>query len=54
MLESIDKTYTKVGDTVNQSADWVHYFYKNVNWKGSIYITRDYSGWYWEQIRKKS
>ena len=54
ILESMNKIYTKVGETVNQSTDWVHYFYKNVNWKGSIYITRDYSGCYWEHIRKES
>ena len=30
ILESMNKIYTKVGDTVNQSTDWVHYFYKNV------------------------
>ena len=36
ILERINKTYTKNGDRINESTDWIHYFYQSANkWKGS-------------------
>ena len=35
-LERMNKVYTKKGDRINESTDWVHYFYQpSNNWKGS-------------------
>ena len=35
ILEKMNKVYTKNGDRINESTDWVHYFYQpSNNWKG--------------------
>ena len=36
ILERMNKIYTKNGDRINQSTDWINYFYQPANkWKGS-------------------
>ena len=54
ILERVNKIYTKNGDRINESTDWVHYFYDPANgWNGSINL-QNYSTVYWEHIRELS
>ena len=50
ILERMNTIYTKNGHRINESTDWVHYFYQpSNNWKGS----QDLRNFPWE-IRKFS
>ena len=52
ILERMNKVYTKNGDRINESTDWLHYFYQpSNNWKGSQDL-RNFSASYWEDIRQ--
>ena len=51
ILDRMNKIYTKNGDSINESTDWIHYFYQPVNkWRGS----QSYPAIYWEHVRKLS
>ena len=54
ILERMNKIYTKNSDRINESTDWIHYFYQIANkWKGSQDL-RNYPTIYWEHIRELS
>ena len=54
ILERMNKVYTKNGDRINKSTDWVHYFYQPSNkWSGSQDL-RNFPASYWEDIRQLS
>ena len=54
ILERMNKIYTKNGDRINESTDWLHYFYEpSNNWKGSQDLP-NYPASYWEDIRQLS
>ena len=51
ILERMNKIYTKNGNRINESTDWIHYFYHPKNgWNGSQNITH-YRHYYWAHIR---
>ena len=50
----MNKIYTKNGDRINGSTDWIHYFYHPATkWNGSKNLTY-YQAFYWEHIRELS
>ena len=50
----MNQVYTKNSDRINESTDWVHYFYQPYNnWKGSQDL-QNFSTSYWEDIRQLS
>ena len=51
ILERINKVYTKNGDRINESTDWVHYFYQPSNNLKTKQV-RNYPASYWEDIRQ--
>ena len=54
IIERMNKIYTKIGDRINESTDWVHYFYDpKRKWSGSVYL-RQYPTSYWEDVRQLS
>ena len=53
ILERMNKVYTKNGDRINESTDWVHYFYQSSNLKTKQDL-RNYPASYWEDIRQLS
>ena len=54
ILEKMNKVYTKNGNRINKSTDWVHYFYQpSNNWKGSQDL-QNFPASYWEDIRQLS
>ena len=48
------KVYTKNGDSINESTDWVHYFYQPSNNLKTKEDLRNYPASYWEDIRQLS
>ena len=54
ILERINKVYTKNGHRINESTDWVHYFYQPSNNLKSKQDLRNYPASYWEDIRQLS
>ena len=54
ILERMNKIFTKNGNRINESTDWIHYFYDPANgWNGSQNL-QNYSAVYWEHVRKIS
>ena len=54
ILERMNKIFTKNGNRINESIDWIHYFYKPSNgWKGSQNLD-NCSGVYWSHIKNLS
>ena len=54
ILEKMNKIYTKNGNRINESTDWIHYFYHPKNgWDGSQNITH-YRHYYRTHIRSLS
>ena len=54
ILERMNKVYTKNGDRINESTDWVHYFYQpSNNWKGSQDL-RNFPASNWEELKQLS
>ena len=54
ILERMNKVYTKNGDRINESTDWVHYFYQPSNNLKTKQDLRNYPACYWEDIRQLS
>ena len=54
ILERMNKVYTKNGDRINESTDWVHYFYQPSNNLKTKQDLRNYPASYWEDIRQLS
>ena len=54
ILERMNKVYTKNGDRINESTDWVHYFYQPSNNSKTKQDLRNYPASYWEDIRQLS
>ena len=54
ILERMNKVYTKNGDRINESTDWVHYFYQPSNNLKIKQDLRNYPASYWEYIRQPS
>ena len=52
ILERMNKVYTKNGDRINESTDWVHYFYQPSNNLKTKQDLRNYPASYWEDIRQ--
>ena len=52
ILERMKKVYTKNGDRINESTDWVHYFYQPFNNLKTKQDLRNYPASYWEDIRQ--
>ena len=51
ILESMNKIFTKNGNRINESADWIHYFYLPSNgWNGSQNLD-NYSATYWGHVK---
>ena len=46
ILERMNKVYTKNGDRINESTDWVHYFYQPSNNLKTKQDLRNYPGSY--------
>ena len=54
ILERMNKIYTKNGDRINESTDWIHYFHQPANqWRGAQNL-QNYPAVYWEHVRKLS
>ena len=54
ILERMNQVYTKNSDRINESTDWVHYFYQpSNNWKGSQDLQNFHTS-YWEDMRQLS
>ena len=54
ILERMNKIYTKNGNRISESTDWIHYFYHPKNgWNGSHNITH-HRHYYWTHIRNLS
>ena len=50
----MNKIYTKNGDRINESTDWIHYFYQPANqWRGAQNL-QNYPAVYWKHVRKIS
>ena len=54
ILERMNKVYTKNSDTINESTDWVYYFYQPSNNLKTKEDLRNYPASYGEDIRKLS
>ena len=54
ILERMNKVYTKNGDRINESTDWVHYFHQLSNNLKTKQDLRNYPASYWEDIRQRS
>ena len=54
ILERMNKVYTKNGDRINESTDWVHYFYQLSNNLKTKKDLRNYPASCWEDIRQLS
>ena len=54
ILERMNKVYNKNGDRINESTDWVHYFYQPSNNLKTKQNLRNYPASYWEDIRQLS
>ena len=51
ILERMNKIFTKNGNRINESTDWIHYFYNPSNgWSGSQNLD-NYSGVYWSHVK---
>ena len=54
ILERMNKVYTKNGDSINESTDWVNCFYQPSNNLKTKQDLRNYPASYWEDIRQLS
>ena len=51
ILERMNKIFTKTGNRINKSKDWIHYFYKPENgWSGSQNLD-NYQAFYWGHVK---
>ena len=54
ILQRMNKVYTKNGNRINESTDWVHYFYQPSNNLKTKQDLPNYPASYWEDIRQLS
>ena len=54
ILERTNKIFTKNGNRINESTDWIHYFYKPANERSGFQNLDNYSGVYWSHVKKLS
>ena len=54
ILERINKIFTKNGNRINESTDWIHYFYKPANGRSGSQNLDNYSGVYWSHVKNLS
>ena len=48
ILKRMNKVFTKNGDRINESTDWIQYFYRDIkSWLGNFNL-ENYSLNYWE------
>ena len=50
----MSKIYTKNGDRISKSTDWVTYYYSNVVSDNTFINLTNYSVSYWEDVRQVS
>ena len=54
ILKRMNKIFTKNGHRINESTDWIHFFYDSANeWNGSQNL-QNYSAVHWEHVRELS
>ena len=54
ILDRINKIFTKNGNRINESTDWIHYFYKPANERSGSQNLDNYSGVYWRHVKNLS